>query len=224
MSVYSTVDTVTASVDVVATATRNSADAVVGASHDQSSVDRCAIHTQSNVVGLLFDHAKHTALRRRSRAPLAGLPIGTLPNSPQQNIQLGAPFALSECQLRNLNEDPNAVSNLVVIAGRSVAAATRPIEAARDLVFQDLSNRGYFVMSGLRHGFDFVVYEGDPVRHHGSHFVAVVHANAQIPCQKMVLWNRLAASARKTAILATVDCSGSGGSVPRYLLISGEER
>eukprot|EP00927_Polykrikos_kofoidii_P049825 TRINITY_DN43834_c0_g1_i1.p1 TRINITY_DN43834_c0_g1~~TRINITY_DN43834_c0_g1_i1.p1 ORF type:complete len:220 (-),score=24.77 TRINITY_DN43834_c0_g1_i1:96-755(-) len=201
-----------------------------------------------DVVALSFDAAEHAALRCRGRRRVVGLPIGTLPSNPQQNAQLGAPFVifgpqipLVEAVAPNERIDRVAASNDTVdpslahggtvseeihdasgILANLAENQSTAIANARDVVFRDLTKRGYWVLPGFRHGFDLVLYEGDPVRHHGAAFVIVVDASRDIRARELVLWNRLAASARKSAILATVDVCHTG--MPKYLLISGEER
>lgn len=149
-------------------------------------------------VVLDFDVARQ--LRRRSLARQVALPLGTRPSNPQQNAQLGAPFAY----------DPALDAD----------AAHNSKEAAA--VQADLTARGYFVVSALRHGFDFVVYEGDPARHHGSYFVVVLQGDKDISPRQLVLWHRLAASAHKSILLSAVE--GESGASVRYWMISGDER
>ncbi|CAE8604358.1 unnamed protein product [Polarella glacialis] len=160
-------------------------------------------------VAFTFDVAEHLRLRQSGRCPLLGLPMGTLPSNPQQNAQLGAPFVYSPNPQLDLELRGSQKEERAPLAGSKNAA-----------VLADLSQRGYFVVSGLRHGFDFVVYEGDPVRHHGSYFVVVADSQQSIPPRQLVLWHRLAAAAHKTALLATLSITGT----VRYLVISGEER
>ncbi|CAJ1348670.1 unnamed protein product [Effrenium voratum] len=146
---------------------------------------------QDEVV-LDFDVERHMQLRQQRRL---GLPLGTLPSNPQQNAQLGAPFAYDPAQYHGTSS------------------------SAHSIIQSDLTARGYFVVSALRHGFDYVLYEGDPSRHHGSHFVIVTEAEQSISPQKLVLWHRLAASAHKAILISSV-VSG----LPSYWMISGEER
>lgn len=89
-------------------------------------------------------------------------------------------------------------------------------------VVADLSRRGYFVVNGMRHGCDLVVYEGDPVRHHGSYFLNVASEERTISPRELVLWNRSAATAHKNAIIATPGKDST--SPPKYYLLSGEDR
>ena len=153
----------------------------------------------SDVV-LDFDIQRHMELRR-GRQPVLGLPMGTLPSNPQQNSQLGAPFAYVPEQLQLVG--PSAKS-------------------LRSKVFADLSVRGFFVVSAVRHGFDFIIYEGDPSRHHGSCFVVIVESTQSICPRQLVLWQRLAASAHKSLLLAFSPSGGDGGL--KYFKLSGEER
>ena len=62
------------------------------------------------------------------------------------------------------------------------------------------------MVGALRHGFDLVVYEGDPSRHHGTYFVVVLEE--EITARKLVLWHRLAASAKKSILLSFVSQEG----------------
>lgn len=142
-----------------------------------------------------FDPAHHVALRRQD-CPVVGHPIGTLPSNPQQSGQLGPPFVYTAEQLQ------------VVRGERGGSSA---------VVLEDLGRRGYFVTCGLKYGFDFVAYEGDPVRHHGSYYVLVVDASLPIKPRELVTWNRLAATAHKSIILATVD-----ELAPHYVLLSSD--
>ena len=148
-----------------------------------------------------FDVQRHMELRRRSH-PVFGLPMGTLPSNPQQNSRLGAPFAYIPEQLHQ---------------------ADVGLGSSRSQVFADLSARGYFVVCAVRHGFDFVIYESDPARHHGSSFVVIVEAAQKICPRQLVLWNRLAASAHKALLLA-LPSSQKGEESLRYFRLSGEER
>ncbi|CAK9088294.1 Probable tRNA-splicing endonuclease subunit tsp-4 (tRNA-intron endonuclease sen34) (tRNA-splicing protein 2) [Durusdinium trenchii] len=145
-------------------------------------------------VVLDFDLERQKA-RRKER--LVALPMGTRPSNPQQNAHLGAPFAYDPA----LDADE---------------ATNRADTKAK--IHADLTKRGYFVVSALRHGFDFVVYEGDPVRHHGSYFVAIT--DEAISARQLVLWHRLAASAHKSVLLGHLKSDDTVG----YWTISGEER
>merc|ERR1719353_19365 len=151
---------------------------------------------------MVFDPAEHTALRRRDSRPLVGVACGTLPSNPQQNSQLGAPFVYTAGQLA-----------ITQCAGTLSAAGRDRIStmSSRDTVAEDLSGRGYFLTGGFAHGFDFVAYEGDPVRHHGSHFVVVTDPRRSISPLELVRWHRLAASAHKTVIIASVDDTKDDG-------------
>ena len=150
-----------------------------------------------------FDVERHMELRR-NRQPIFGLPMGTLPSNPQQNSQLGAPFTYVPEQLQRSGADTASL---------------------RSEVFADLSSRGYFVVSAVRHGFDFVIYEGDPIRHHGSSFVVVLESSQSICPRQLVLWHRLAASAHKALLLALqTSRKASGEKSLRYFKLSGDER
>lgn len=160
---------------------------------------------------LSFNAEKYTNLRSRSDHPVVGVPIGTLPSNPQQNSQLGAPFAYTSDQQR-------------IADGR---IEEDRVVGAQEAVLLDLTQRGYFVTNGVRHGFDFVVYEGDPIRHHGSYFVIVADQDLEMSPRELVLWHRLAASAHKAIIIAVVqDVIHEGKTVsrPEYHVLSGEER
>jgi len=197
-------------------------------------------HGSPPSVALTFDPDTHIALRRRSHAPLVGLPIGTLPSNPQQNTQLGAPFAFTADQCKLVRDSTILPPSLVTPNSREGSQQEKddPLDQKgnddadeKDLapgsatfrVLQDLVERGYFVVSGMQHGFDLVAYEGDPVRHHGSNLVKVVDADETIAPRELVLWHRLATSAHKSAILAVAD-QGDDASPPRYYCISGIER
>eukprot|EP00931_Biecheleriopsis_adriatica_P056355 TRINITY_DN33397_c0_g1_i1.p1 TRINITY_DN33397_c0_g1~~TRINITY_DN33397_c0_g1_i1.p1 ORF type:complete len:190 (-),score=26.66 TRINITY_DN33397_c0_g1_i1:63-632(-) len=165
------------------------------------------VPSEKPTVTFSFDVSQHLR-RRRSARPLVGLPMGTLPSNPQQNAQLGAPFAYSHDQAQ--------LDGIV----RELPGKMSPHAA----VHADLTDRGYFVVSALRHGFDFVVYEGDPVRHHGSHFVVVADPHQPINPRQLVLWHRLAAAAHKTVLLASVRTDAGAAGTPSYVTICGEER
>ncbi|CAK9068919.1 unnamed protein product [Durusdinium trenchii] len=149
---------------------------------------------ETNAAAQLSDLERQKA-RRKER--LVALPMGTRPSNPQQNAHLGAPFAYDPA----LDADE---------------ATNRADTKAK--IHADLTKRGYFVVSALRHGFDFVVYEGDPVRHHGSYFVAIT--DEAISARQLVLWHRLAASAHKSVLLGHLKSDDTVG----YWTISGEER
>ncbi|KAF8330772.1 tRNA intron endonuclease, partial [Cantharellus anzutake] len=79
-------------------------------------------------------------------------------------------------------------------------------ERARCAVFRDLSEKGYYMGSGLKFGGDWLVYPGDPLRYH-SHFVATVFSRPTSTLRPIdvVAFGRLGTATRKTHLLCGYD-------------------
>lgn len=83
----------------------------------------------------------------------------------------------------------------------------------RYLVYKDLRERGFIVISGLKFGVDFAVYRKGPGLEHAPYLVDVIKAGSKIGSDELVRAGRLATSVRKRFIYAVVD-----GKKIRYIL------
>ena len=80
------------------------------------------------------------------------------------------------------------------------------------MVFSDLTEKGFLVTRGLKYGADFLAYEGDPTTCHARYMVHVVDAKsgensdaaetATISMQTLIRCERLANSVKKDLLIA----------------------
>lgn len=70
------------------------------------------------------------------------------------------------------------------------------------MVYEDLRNRGYVVISGLKFGTDFAVYEKGPGLEHAPYIVDVLNIKSIINTDELIRAGRLATSVRKRFIIA----------------------
>lgn len=75
----------------------------------------------------------------------------------------------------------------------------------RYLVYKDLRDRGFVVISGLKFGVDFAVYRKGPGLEHAPFLVDVIKAGSRVSGDELVRAGRLATSVRKRFIYAIVD-------------------
>ncbi len=73
------------------------------------------------------------------------------------------------------------------------------------VVFRDLRDMGYVVKSGFKFGGHFRVYEGDPDSTHSDWVVVVTGPEGVLTPRDVLRATRLAASVRKTFVLAVVE-------------------
>lgn len=76
---------------------------------------------------------------------------------------------------------------------------------SRYIVYKDLRERGFIVISGLKFGVDFAVYRKGPGLEHAPFLVDVIRAGSEISSDELVRAGRLATSVRKRFIYAVVD-------------------
>ncbi len=70
------------------------------------------------------------------------------------------------------------------------------------LVYKDLRDKGFVVLSGLKFGVDFAVYKKGPGMEHAPYLVDVVIFNESISGDELIRAGRLATTVRKRFILA----------------------
>ncbi len=75
----------------------------------------------------------------------------------------------------------------------------------RYLVYKDLRDKGFVVISGLKFGVDFAVYRKGPGLEHAPFLVDVIESGTKIGSDELVRAGRLATSVRKRFIYAIVD-------------------
>lgn len=73
------------------------------------------------------------------------------------------------------------------------------------LVYKDLRNKGFIVISGLKFGVDYAVYRKGPGLEHAPFLVDVVKPGSSISSDELVRAGRLATSVRKRFIVAVSD-------------------
>lgn len=82
------------------------------------------------------------------------------------------------------------------------------VKSTKDIVFNDLWERGYYLTSGEKFGGDFLVYPGDPLKFH-SHYIAVcVNGDEPLTPQFLISKGRLGTNVKKIVLLCSVDCEG----------------
>jgi len=72
-------------------------------------------------------------------------------------------------------------------------------------VYRDLREKGYVVTPGIKYGCDFAVYEQGPGIDHAPYIVQVKRPDEELSASEIVKAGRLAATVRKTFIMALVD-------------------
>jgi len=77
------------------------------------------------------------------------------------------------------------------------------------LVYKDLRDKGYVVISGLKFGVDFAVYKKGPGLEHAPYIVDVVKPDIKLSSDELVRAGRLATTVRKRFIIAIPDVEES---------------
>jgi len=72
-------------------------------------------------------------------------------------------------------------------------------------VYQDIRSRGYIATPGIKYGCDFAVYENGPGIDHAPYVVQIVTLGELLTAAEIVKAGRLAATVRKSFILAVVN-------------------
>ena len=72
-------------------------------------------------------------------------------------------------------------------------------------VYEDLRERGYVVTPGIKYGSDFAVYEDGPGIDHAPYIVQIIDSEDQLSAAEIVKAGRLAATVKKSFILAVVN-------------------
>ena len=72
-------------------------------------------------------------------------------------------------------------------------------------VYKDLRDRGYVVTPGIKYGSDFAVYEDGPGIDHAPYIVQIIDSDEQLSAAEIVKAGRLAATVRKSFILAVIN-------------------
>ena len=72
-------------------------------------------------------------------------------------------------------------------------------------VYEDLRDRGYVVTPGIKYGSDFAVYEDGPGIDHAPYIVQIIDSEDQLSAAEIVKAGRLAATVKKSFILAVVN-------------------
>jgi tRNA-intron endonuclease len=75
-------------------------------------------------------------------------------------------------------------------------------------VYNDLRNRGYVVIPGIKFGCDFAVYKHGPGLEHAPYMVSVKRDESEITATQTVKAGRLATTVRKRFVVAVPDSEG----------------
>ena len=134
-----------------------------------------------------------------------GKPIGiSKPRSPEFESPLlldllEALYLLEKDYIRILNENGEELS-----IGRFIRMSRRSYVNFDEkyLVYKDLRDKGFVVLSGLKFGVDFAVYRKGPGMEHAPYLVDVVIFNESISGDELIRAGRLATTVRKRFILA----------------------
>lgn len=104
---------------------------------------------------------------------------------------------------------PTCAANVNQIAQHEFNYPRTSREKACYRVFKDFWTKGYYVTSASKFGGDYLVYPGDPLRYHSFYIVIVMDTDRHLTSKETICYGRLAASVKKTVVLATVnsDCS-----------------
>lgn len=70
------------------------------------------------------------------------------------------------------------------------------------MVYKDLREKGYIVLSGLKFGVDFAIYEKGPGIEHAPYLVDVIVFNDSVSGDELIRAGRLATTVRKRFIIA----------------------
>jgi len=98
-------------------------------------------------------------------------------------------------QLRKLDDADDSI--------RTLAELT---EGPKDLVFQSLWMRGWWMVDGLKFGVDYLAYTKDPSRHHADFmiFICPNHQTNVVSALDLITMCTVAAKAKKKLLLASV--------------------
>ena len=78
-------------------------------------------------------------------------------------------------------------------------------EKQKQIVFEDLHNRGYYITSGVTFGGDYLAYPGDPLDYH-SHFIVLVKKwDETFSPLHLVTLGRLGVTVHKSSVFASVN-------------------
>lgn len=121
------------------------------------------------------------AVNYRKSLHIVAETIGTLSHSPTQEISLGPPFYLSDEQIDYIRH-------------RNVEELT-----PKSRLFRELTQSGYYVVSGTIYGCDYMIYEGDPLV---THATALVFLERELHPMRIVEITRLAALCKKMCLIA----------------------
>jgi len=94
---------------------------------------------------------------------------------------------------------------LSVVKFKSLARKVYDEFDRKYLVYKDLREKGFIVISGLKFGVDYAVYRKGPGLEHAPFLVDVIKPGSSISSDELVRAGRLATSVRKRFIIAVSD-------------------
>ncbi|KAJ1730183.1 tRNA-splicing endonuclease subunit [Coemansia biformis] len=141
-----------------------------------------------------------TALRLRREHRVVGSLEGSHPANPLQNHYFGLPLVLLPEEAALLVE-----TGAIEIAGDRFAWPETDRERLRFDLYKDLHSRGFYITRGIKFGGDYLLYPGEPLRHHSSHVVTLVDHAQKITPRELVTIGRVCTAVKKVRILSAWD-------------------
>ncbi|PIA17664.1 tRNA-intron endonuclease catalytic domain-like protein [Coemansia reversa NRRL 1564] len=73
----------------------------------------------------------------------------------------------------------------------------------RFALYKDLHRQGYYVDRGIKYGGDYLLYPGDPLRHHSSHVVTLLERKRPFKPRELVPLGRVGTAVKKARLLSS---------------------
>ncbi|KAJ2781235.1 tRNA-splicing endonuclease subunit [Coemansia javaensis] len=140
------------------------------------------------------------ALALRTEHRVVGSLEGSHPTNPLQNNYLGLPLVLLPEEAALL-----VAEGAAEIAGDPFAWPETDRDRLRFALFRDLHARGFYVTRGVKFGGDYLLYPGEPMRHHSSHVVTLVDRDQGLAPRELVAVGRVCTAVKKTRLLSAWD-------------------
>ncbi|KAJ2717225.1 tRNA-splicing endonuclease subunit [Coemansia spiralis] len=141
-----------------------------------------------------------TALELRQAHRVVGSLEGSHPTNPLQNHYFGLPLVLLPEEAALLVE-----RGIIETVGDPFAWPATAHERLRFDLYKDLHGRGFHVTRGIQFGGDYLLYPGEPLRHHSSHVVTLVDHAQRITPRELVTIGRMCTPVKKVRLLSAWD-------------------
>ncbi|EAR99163.2 tRNA intron endonuclease, catalytic carboxy-terminal domain protein (macronuclear) [Tetrahymena thermophila SB210] len=166
------------------------------------------IYEEGNIATCLqgYFQCPHQAKYLKEKYKILAEPIGSFCHLTQQKQMKGPPFLLDAFSLTYLIQNCDQEFSFECQDSYFVKDI---IKEDSYIVFQTLTQKGYYLISAKKFGANFLAYDNDPATHHAKYLVFLSDAknslSQEIPInstESIVLINRLSTIAKKEAILA----------------------